>query len=75
MSEFDSPGSQAMREIAGRLRHHAATEDKPDKAFDLRQAAELLLHLEKLTRQLAKPIQAPLHSGRRPSAARATAEG
>jgi hypothetical protein len=55
-----------MRELAGRLRHHAATEDKPDKAFDLRQAAELLLHLEQLTLKLAKPAEAPLHSGRRP---------
>jgi hypothetical protein len=66
MTDPDSYGARAMRELAGRLRHHAATEDKPDKAFDLRQAAELLLHLEKLTCQLAKPAEVPLHSGGRP---------
>ncbi len=62
----DSRGSQAMRTLVGKLRAYAAAEADPNKAFDLKMAGELIGHLERLTLQLAKQAEAPLHSGRQP---------
>jgi hypothetical protein len=67
MADTDSNGARAMRDLAFRLKDFAMDlGHDPSRQFDMRQAAELLLHLEKLTLKLARPAEVPLGSGRRP---------
>jgi hypothetical protein len=66
MTNGDSNGARAMRDLAIRLKDFAAEVADPNRQWDIRQAAELLLHLEKLTLKLSRPAQIELGSGRRP---------
>ncbi len=51
--------------MAGGLKDYAAEIADPFRANDVRQASELIAHLEKLTLKLAKPAQSTLGSRRR----------
>jgi hypothetical protein len=65
--DTDSYGARAMRDLSRRLKDYAAyLGHDPERQFDIRQAAELLLHLESLTKKLAQPAPVVLGSGRRP---------
>jgi hypothetical protein len=65
MTDGDSSGARAMRDLSRRLKDYAADlGHNPERQFDIRQAAELLLHLANLTTKLARPAEVPLGSGR-----------
>lgn len=65
MSEPDSMGARAMRDLAGRLQDYADAEVNPTRQHDFKMASSLIAHLERLTLKLAKPAEVPLGSGRR----------
>jgi mRNA interferase MazF len=49
MTDGDSSGARAMRDLSRRLKDYAADlGHNPERQFDIRQAAELLLHLANL---------------------------
>lgn len=53
MTDTDSIGAQSMRALARRLDGYAEAEVDPARRHDLKQAGELIAHLEKLTAKLA----------------------
>jgi hypothetical protein len=66
MTDTDSVGQLEMRALSRRLQAYAdELQADPTRRHDLRMASELLLHLERLTTKLARPVTVPLHQGRR----------
>jgi hypothetical protein len=68
MADTDSGGAKAIRDLSRRLKDYAAeVGHDPERQFDIRQAAKLLLQPEKLTMKLTQPAKVQLSSGRRPA--------